>query len=148
MGYYVRIVESTAVIPAENLNRAYEKMCDLNVTHDHIKRGGSWSGGKQTAKWFSWMDANYPETCKDAKEVLEELGFNTEYNQKGDLLITEYDSKTGQEELFLEAISNEAFGEIRWVGEDGYQYSTVFAGSSIIEGEYREVISLPYLKEE
>jgi hypothetical protein len=63
-------------------------------------------------------------------------------------LITGYDSKTGQEDLFLETISNEAFGEIRWVGEDGDQYSTVFAGSSIIEGEYQEIIGLPYLKEE
>ena len=72
MGYYVQIVESNARIPAANLKAAYEKMCALNVTHDHAKRGGSYSDGKQTAKWFSWMDANYPETCKDAKEVLEQ----------------------------------------------------------------------------
>jgi hypothetical protein len=66
MGYYVRIVNSTARIPAANLDRAYQRMCALNHTHDHVKRGGSWGGGKQTAKWFSWMDADYPATCADA----------------------------------------------------------------------------------
>jgi hypothetical protein len=135
MGYYVRIIASDAVIPAANLTRAYEKMCALNETHDAQKRGGSWSAGKQDARWFSWMDANYPETCKDAREVLEQLGFNCECNDQGDLLIQGYDNKTGQEDLFLKAIENEATGQIQWVGEEGDVYYTNFAGDLVIDAE-------------
>lgn len=130
MGYYVEIEKSTAVIPAANLERAYKKMCALNTTHDHLKRGGSNRGGK----WFSWMDENYPNTCKDAQAVLEALGFYTHY-ENGDLHIDGYDNKTGQEDLFLSAIENDVKGEIEWRGEDGERWTTLFYGDNVIEGE-------------
>lgn len=144
MGYYVNIVESTAKIPAANLQKAYENMCLLNTTHDHVKRGCCWSGGKQTEKFFSWMDENYPETCEDAQAVLEQLGFETEYNEDGDLLITGYDSKTGQEDLFLESITYFTEGTIEWHGEDGDTWTTEFQGEGIIEGTVvREALPAP-----
>lgn len=144
MGYYVNIVESTAKIPAANLQKAYENMCLLNITHDHVKRGGSFFGGKQTEKWFSWMDANYPETCEDAQAVLEALGFETEYNEDGDLLLTGYDSKTGQEDLFMESITYLTEGMIEWHGEDGDTWTTEFQGAGIIEGTVeREALPSP-----
>lgn len=134
MGYYVQAVSSTAFIPKANLQRAYEKMCALNVTHDHEKNGGSWSaGGKQDGKWFSWMDANYPETCKDAQAVLEQLGFECEYNEFGDLCFGDYDSKTGQEDLFMKAIENEATGMITWRGEEGEVWVTKFHGGVVVD---------------
>lgn len=126
MGYYVQISESTAKIPKENLTEAYNAMCALNTTHDHAKRGGSWSGGKQSERWFSWMDSNYPETCADAKAILEQLGFETYYNDNGDLVIDYYDNKTGQEDLFMESISKLATGYISWKGEDGSKWKTTF----------------------
>lgn len=131
MGYYIEIVKSDAKIPKNNLKTAYEKMCALNVTHHNQKRGGSWSGGKQQEKWFSWMDSNYPETCKDAQEIFEQMGFDTEYNENGDLLIVGYDNKIGQEELFLKSIEKEAIGSIYWCGEDGSKWSTKFFGDNI-----------------
>ena len=134
MGYYVEIEVSNAVIPAENLERAYAKMCALNTTHDHVKRGGSYSGGKQTAKWFSWMDENYPDTCKDARAVLDALGFYTHYDEQGNLHIDGYDSKTGQEDLFLQTIADDATGKIAWRGEDGDRWTTLFYGDRVIEG--------------
>ena len=140
MGYYVQIVESNARIPAANLQRAYEKMCALNVTHDQQKRGGSYSGGVQTSRWFSWMDANYPETCKDAKAVLEQLGFECSYAANGDLLIDGYDSKTGQEDLFLKAIEFDAEGTITWRGEEGESWTTTFLGDTIISGDISHLL--------
>lgn len=135
MGYNVEIIKSTAKIPAANLDSAYQKMCALNYTHHDQKRGGGWEGGKKVAGWFSWMDANYPETCRDANAVLEQLGFYTEYNEQGDLLITGYDSKMGQEDLFLKAIENDASGEIEWVGEDHERWTTVLHGDHVLEAE-------------
>jgi hypothetical protein len=135
MGYNVAIVKSTARIPKSKLAVAYEKMCALNITHDSQKRGGSWSGGQQVQKWFSWMDANYPDTCPDARAVLEMLGFYTDYNDEGDLLIEGYDSKTGQEDLFLKAIENDAAGEILWTGEEHERWTTTFHGDNVFEAE-------------
>ena len=133
MGYYVKIVKSNAYIPAANLQRAYKKMCALNVTHHSVKRGYRYSGGEKLAFWFSWMDENYPETCKDAQAVLEQLGFSTEYNDAGDLLLTGYDNKTGQEELFLKAIEEDGVGSIVWEGECDETWTTFFVGGTVIE---------------
>ncbi len=135
MGYYIQIAKSDACIPADRLEDCYHKMCALNETHDHEKRGGSWSGGKQNAKWFSWMDANYPETCKDTQAIFEQMGFKTEYNKKGDLLITGYDNKMGQEDIFLKAIENDAVGSIKWHGEDGKEWTTHFFGGNVIDAQ-------------
>ena len=133
MGYYVEIVSSDAFIPKANLQSAYEKMCALNVTHHNEKSGGSWEGGKKVESWFSWMDSNYPETCKDAKEILEQLGFECEYDDDGNLDIQGYDSKMGQEALFMEAIKYDAEGVIVWQGEENERWTVQFLGDSVIE---------------
>jgi len=138
MGYYVRTAQCTVVIPAQHLERVYEILCNLNK-YNELKRGGSWSGGKQTKWWFSWMDENYPETCNDAMDIFKMLGFDCEYNNQGDLCLLHYDQKTGQEDLFLKVIANYATGMIRWVGEDGEIWDTDFDGDSVIDGECREI---------
>lgn len=135
MGYYVRIAKSTAFVPAKNLDRVYDIMCSLNETHDHKKRGGSWSDTKRTGKWFSCMDENYPETCKDAQAILDRLGFETEYDDVGNLHLVAYDNKMGQEDLFLKSICTNAIGKIDWIGEDGETWSTVFMGDTVIDSE-------------
>ena len=131
MGYYVHIEESNCVLPAKNYALAYWRMCELN-NHDEWKRGGS-----QTEKWFSWMDKNYPQTCKDAKEILVELGFEMEETKDG-LTIYGYDNKSGQEELFLAAISDlivQAHGDdkpfIAWRGEDDMVWKDIYGEKDV-----------------
>lgn len=135
MGYYVQIVNGRFRIPKANLQRAYEKMCALNVTHHDQKQCGSWSVGTKTQSWFSWMDPNYPETCKTAHEVLEALGFHCHYDDQGDLIVDGYDSKMGQEDLFMAAIKEEAEGSLVWRGEDGATWTTTFVGDTVIDAE-------------
>ena len=135
MGYYVRIIKSTAFVPAENLDRVYDIMCSLNETHDHEKHGGSWGGTKRTEKRFSWMDENYPETCKDAQTIFNQLGFETTYDDVGNLHLVAYDNNMGQEDLFLKSISTNVIGKIDWIGEDGETWSTVFMGDTVIDSE-------------
>lgn len=140
MGYNIEIVESTAYIPKANLDIAYRKMCALNTTHHELKQGWSWGNGKKVSSWFSWMDSNYPETCSDTQAILHQLGFDTTYNIDGDLVIIDYDSKMGQEDLFLDTISHLAFGKIDWIGEDGSTWTTEFLGDSVIEGELGSIL--------
>ena len=122
MGRYIRITNSTAFVPADKLETAFEKMCALNTTHHDAKNGGTWSQGKRVASWFSWMDADYPSVCADAQAIFEMMGFETEYRENGDLMLCGYDGKQGQEELFLTAIADELRGQIDWADEDGFEW--------------------------
>lgn len=137
MGYYVNIVTTNAVIKEEDLDEAYRLMCELNKD-DSKKNGGSFSS-KETIRNFSWMDANYPDTCKNAREILEELGFDVDESGSGDLEFSNYDSKTGQEDLFLSSISHLITGEIEWRGEDGNQWKDVFGKDGMVSKQGRVV---------
>jgi hypothetical protein len=130
MGYYVQIDNSNFTIPADKLDEAFELLKALNHKPGVEKRGGSFGGGKQSAAWFSWMTENYDETSKDAADIFQQLGFETELNEAGDLLLTGYDSKTGQEDLFLAEILHLATdgSEIQWRGEDGSIWKTTKTG--------------------
>lgn len=144
MGYWVNIIEGEVTIPKANLEEAYKRMCALN-DNDAVKRGGQWGGEVSSesprpegmnyhpARWFSWMDANYPETCSDAKAILRELGFELE-DRDGDLFIFGYDSKVGQEELFLDAISDLCTKDsfLVWRGEDGAMWRQEFGTKEMV----------------
>ena len=140
MGYNVSIEESTFTIPVENLDAAYKAMCELNYTVPNSqKRGGSHPGkdkapeyGPHKCCWFSWMDWNYDEKCKNAEEVLHEVGFYTYISENGNLHIDGYDSKTGQEDLFLKAISTLSKGYIVWKGEEGEVWGETYGGEKVI----------------
>ena len=130
MGYNVSLDRSTAVIKKENLQEAYKLMCDLNKD-DSLKGGGSYGPGSKREYWFSWMDANYPDKCKTAEEVLEELGFGCNTDEEGNLLIEYYDNKTGQEDLFFKAMGHLVEGEMEWRGEDGAVWKWLFSGDGM-----------------
>lgn len=140
MGYYVHIEESNCMLPRKNYALAYWRMCALN-DHDEWKRGGAYGkdedGNPFKNKWFAWMDENYPEICKDARDVLVELGFDMEETEDG-LIIHAYDSKSGQEELFLAAISDlivTAHGDdepfIVWRGEDDMVWKDIYGDKKV-----------------
>jgi hypothetical protein len=146
MGYYVNIISSNAYVPNEHLDDAYTAMCELNSRND-LKKGGRFpqsedieDGKPHPDVWFSWLDWNYHETAKTAEEILNAVGFDTYMTADG-LLIDNYDSKTGCEEVFLwviapfvRSIVPDAEASITWRGEDGAAWRTDF-----IEGKLYEV---------
>jgi hypothetical protein len=143
MGYYVSIEESTFQIPVENLDAAYEAMCKLNHTVPNSQKyGGSYPGkdkaptyGPDKNCWFSWMEWNYDEEYKNADEILQALGFGTYTDDEGNLFISDYDSKTGQESLFLESICSLTKGYIVWKGEEGELWGETYGGEKVIVKE-------------
>lgn len=159
MGYYITLKDSSVAIPMEHAEAALEAIHRLQETHDHEKRGGSWSGGKNTKKWFSWMPADLREITT-LKDMLMTIGFEVAYNSPQDQLnITGYDSKTGQEDLFIwalvpyivhqdvEARENKVPATMEWLGEDGATYLWKFEDNkfivsySTVEWSNEEVIS-------
>jgi hypothetical protein len=142
MGYEVYIKDGSIEVKKEHLDAAYAAVVALN-DNDEIKQGGcfpqvEWDKAKDRwnpNKWFSWMPYNYPETCKNLKEVMEELGFDTEEMANGDLLIVSYNSKMGDEREFLFAIAPYVTpgGYLDWVGEDDAHWRAKFNGKTMIE---------------
>jgi hypothetical protein len=148
MGYYTRITETNMFISKDDFEYCYEAMCKLN-DRDDLKNGGSWGGGDgisadkprpkgmtyHPAKWFSWLDANYPEKCKTMQDILFELGFeDIKLDEDGNLIDLWYDNKTGDEALFLQIISPyvKAGSYVNWIGEDGTRYQFFFNGKEMI----------------
>lgn len=127
MGYYVTLTQSNAYIPHDDLERAYDLLCEINQ-YNHLKGGGRWpredKQGPHEGVWFSWMPWNYPDVCETAQAVLERVGFDMYADDNGDLWITSYNDKTGDEEHFLNALTPVLRGSLGeparfvWVGED------------------------------
>ena len=151
MGYFVQ-GHGTIVLRPNTEHSAYKALCALN-DRDDLKRGGRWGGENDSnserpqgmdhhpGKWFSWMDPNFPAECSTLKSVLEMLGFETNitYTLESNVHITlAYDNKTGQEELFVQALAPFAVhGSIEWRGEDGAMWKEVLSGGTykVLQGK-------------
>lgn len=137
MGYFVSITDAEFLIKKKNLIHAYKAMCALNDI-DSLKGGGSWRGGEKTERWFAWMPKDYPDQYKTAQEIFENLGFDCQLLTDGDLIITGYDSKIGDEALFIDACSQfvEDGSYMTWQGESGeyFQWRFVDGKMKVLEG--------------
>lgn len=160
MGYYIYQESALIVIKKENFAACYEALCKLN-DRDDLKRGGGWGGDISSshprpeglsyhpARWFSWMDADYPLTCSNFLQILQQLGFQydiaTEGNQIHEVALPNWDAgdlcnvswngeKMGQEDLFFEAIApwieDDSF--IEWRGEDNEMWRWLFKDGTMV----------------
>lgn len=139
MGYYVTLNDTNAVIPKDKLDEAYKILCDLNQRND-LKRGGSLPrkdvDGPHDRVWFSWMEWNYPETCKNAEEILGQVGLEFRSDEDG-ITFLGYDDKTGCEDVFLSALapvlisSTEEDPFFEWRGEDGALWRQAFIAGKV-----------------
>ena len=116
MGYYVS-GNGELRIKKENLDKAHEALMALQDAPDKAKSGGSYSANERRF-WYSWMPEDL-RTLTDTKAVFAELGFEVRDDENGDLLISCYDNKTGQEDVFFAAAAPFIEdGDYEWTGED------------------------------
>ena len=121
MGYYVYLTNVSFTIPDTPEVLAALRELDKR---DDLKRGGSFGDGKED-KWFSWM--NIPWTHHESIEpIFQQLGFDTYRcvvgtDQHESVQLLSYDSKIGQEALFLATVAPfvEPGSFLNWRGEDG-----------------------------
>ena len=156
MGYYVTTTpEQEFFLAKEHYDEAYRLMCALN-DRDDLKSGGSWGGDGVSAdserpagldyhpaRWFAWMDSNYPAKCKNVIEILQELGFIVEHDELG-IHHLAYDNKMGSEEYFLAVISHlvKDGSYIVWRGEEGNEWRWLFADNKMSEQSVAQKIWL------
>lgn len=119
-------------VPAEKQEAALVALKELNK-HDELKRGGSYGPDGKTESWFAWMDPDYDQKVTSVHEVFELLGFECWEHADGTLVIESYDDKSGQEDLFLEALAPyvEPGGCFEWTGEDDEHWRQEFDGTSM-----------------
>lgn len=130
MGYYVS-GNGELRIKAENLGKAYEALMALQDAPAKAKRGGSSGGGQEPRFWYSWMPEDL-RTLPDTKSVFETLGFEVRDDENGDLLISCYDNKTGQEDVFFAAAAPFIEdGDYEWTGEDSDFWAWEFEGGKM-----------------
>ena len=118
MGYYVTMTDADFIIKENEETLAAIR--EMPKKYHSLMRGGSSTG----EKWFSWMNNTEIETAETVQEVFEALGFDCSsdaYGVKGQFSLDSYNSKTGQEDLFLAVVApfveNDSYTE--WRGEDG-----------------------------
>ena len=143
MGYYVLVDDARLVIRSKQVPSALEALKELD-THDELKRGGSSNG----AKWFSWMNNINIQEQEDLSPIFRNLGFDEAYTDlsTGDFhLGSFYDSKTGQEDLFLETVAPfvESGSFIIWRGEGGETWRNLFVDGEMYTQEGRVVFDDP-----
>ena len=123
MGYYVTLTDSTFVIP--ETPEVLAAIHEMDTQFDAIKRGGSFGPDGMTEKWFSWMPKDLTK-FETVREVFEALGFECYDSMNGTdgIYLQSYDSKTGQEDLFLAVVAPfvEDGSYTEWRGEDGAMY--------------------------
>jgi hypothetical protein len=114
MGYYIDLVDAEWEITESPESLATIR--EMPTKYHAIKRGGSSNG----EKWFSWMNDTDIETAETVESVFNQLGFETE-KVDGGFKLAYYNSKTGQEDLFLAVMApfTKDGSYIEWRGEDG-----------------------------
>jgi hypothetical protein len=133
MGYYI-VAHGTVQIPRSLEIEAVHALKMLNYHHE-MKRGGTLGHGTPAdpfeARWYSWMPARYHEDpeLKTVGDILEMLGFTTSVKRMAGLNVytVDYDTKTGQEEVFLNVLADYAQISIDVTGEDAQRWRWVNA---------------------
>ena len=164
MGYYISTPQTSFAIRTSDLPRFFDLvanlMSDKNVEENG--NGGSYSGAKQTAYWYSWVnteDVRKAVADRDIVRVFACWGYDLEIvNQDADTDTTHFyldirggDAKIGDEEKFFAAIApavihgcfidvrGEDGAEWRWLWENGKFYSQDVENKTINFGEPNEI---------
>jgi len=163
MGYYINIPQSSFAIRTSDLPRFFDLvgnlMSDKNIEENG--KGGTRSGGKQTAYWYSWVkteDVRKAVADRDIVRVFECWGYDLEIVNPDDNGITRYyldirggDAKIGDEEKLFAAIApvvehgsfldvrGEDGAEWRWLWENGKFYSQDVIRTEVHHDEPNEI---------
>ena len=153
MGYYIDLAHSDWEI--RETPESLQAVREMPTKFHALKRGG----GSNGERWFSWMNDTDIENTPTVEAVFNQLGFETTTTDGG-FTLDSYNSKTGQEDLFLAVLApwTKEGSWIEWRGEDGAQWRfSVINGKMYVEDaevvysnaqRYKESVlkSLPRLK--
>jgi hypothetical protein len=136
MGYYIN-AHGTITMPKSMESEAVHALKMLNYDHD-AKHGGVLGKPEATfeTRWYSWMPERWHEAVESVEDVLGLIGFEVGKSRMAglDVYTVNYDSKTGQEDVFLNCLAGYAQVDIEVVGEDGerWKWANARAGAPLM----------------
>lgn len=119
MGYYIEMTDSKFEIKKENFEKALKSLKSVFVPKN--MNCCDYICGKQYPH-FSWVDTHSVLRSKTLGEALEEIRYEPEYNDNGDICNVEFTGqKYGSENVFFNALAPyvESGSYIAFEGEDG-----------------------------
>lgn len=129
MGYYV----SYEINAKLDMTKEAEALAAINALHDpelvaQNGAGGSFSGGKRTDVWYSWVNNPGPQGFPDLYAAMYEWRFGLE---KDGTFYWEGE-KLGQEEILFGALAPYLDGDIYARGEDDNEWGFRFRDGQMI----------------
>lgn len=131
MGYCITQEDANIFIAKENHEKALAAIKELMKEANTRGHGGSWEGGKQKEKWFSWVDTKEVLGAKDLEEALAGWGFETDFDEGGNINSLFFNGeKMGQEDEMLMVIAPfiRKGSYLDFSGEDGDHWRFAFDG--------------------
>lgn len=140
MGYYVEQIGGKFTILSENFDRALSAIKAL-MKNENEMSGGSWSGGKQTERWFAWVNTSTVLEATTLADALTEWRWEPEENEEGIYLINFRGEKWGDDDKLFHALAPfvKCGSYISFRGEDGALWQFYFEGGKMKEKEGRVV---------
>lgn len=138
MGYCMDLRDFDFVIPADRAGDALAAVQAL----DPVTRGagGTWSGGRKTESWFSWVTTSEYKNATDIGEAFDAWRWELRQDSNGDWSLVGFNGeKLGDDAILFEAVApfvkSGSFVEMQ--GEDGARWRWVFDGKTCKEKEGR-----------
>ena len=137
MGYCISKNKSKFAIRAGDVPSAFKALQDLGVgQNDDRAHGASFEHGRQTARWFSWMNGCDPSSWKSISDAMSDWRYPVTLDETGSVVSIDFDGeKIGDENVMFAAIApfvaKGSFLELQ--GEDGALWRWVFDGKAMRE---------------
>jgi hypothetical protein len=132
---------SSFTIKAANKEPALNAIKQL-ATQKNKMSGGSWSGGKELSRNFSWVATEDFVDAKTLVEAFEAWRWSAEENKEGDICrLTFEGQKLGDDPVLLGAIAEfvEDGSYLEMIGEDGSLWRWAFEKGGF--SEYSGIVS-------
>jgi hypothetical protein len=135
MGYYMNQRGGKFSIPIDKKDAALAAIKALADKPEQMS-GGSYQGGKEVAKWYSWVNTEEFVEAETLKEAFSAWRWELEESEEGEIVNLYFNGeKLGDDLLFLEAIAPfvEEGSYIHMEGEDGYYWRWLFKNGRVYE---------------
>jgi hypothetical protein len=133
MGYYINQEEAQFVILKENFSRCLDAIKGLMRQTDKMT-GGSWSGGVQTDRWFSWVNTDSVLSAQTLVDALAAWRWDAKLDNDGNIYhIFFLGEKAGSDDNLMEVIAPfvKCGSYIQMRGEEGEIWRYFFKGGKL-----------------
>jgi hypothetical protein len=135
MGYCVTVIECKFSILSSNFDAALSAIKSLMSNEDKMS-GGSFSGGKQIERWFSWVATEEVIHAKTLMEALWAWRWEPALDEAGNIEYLYFQGeKWGDDDKLFRAIAPfvKCGSYVAFRGEDGLMWRFLFEGGKIKE---------------